>query len=106
MAFTGNEGEQITLEEGAVYTARYRADNPGGIKGAFIGRRHIEQILAQSDCQGLRMYFAKESDGSTTLVVVGADSNQNDQLNLIFERTTRCPETCGSTNPLNSDLKK
>ncbi|MDF3028465.1 MAG: hypothetical protein K0S23_2772 [Fluviicola sp.] len=106
MSFNGNEGEQITLTEGGEYTLRYRSKNPDAVKGVFLGRNHIEAILAQSDCKGLRMYFAEEADGSATLVVAGADSNQNDMLNMIFERLTKCPDVCGSTNPLNSDLKR
>lgn len=105
MSFNGNEGEQITLQEGAEYTLRYRAENPGAVKGVFIGRNHVEALLAQSDCKGLRMYFAKNADGSPTLVVVGADGNQNDLLNLIFQRLNPCPDRCSTANPLNIDPK-
>jgi hypothetical protein len=105
MSFNGNEGEQITLSEGGAYTLRYRSENPNAVKGVFFGRDHIEQILAQSDCKGLRMYFAKNADGSPTLVVVGADSNENDQLNLIFQRLLPCPDRCSTANALNIDPK-
>lgn len=105
MSFNGNEGTQVTLQEGGEYTLRYRAANPGSVKGVFFGRDHIEQILAQSNCKGLRMYFAKNPDGSPTLVVVGADSDQNDQLDLIFENLQPCPDKCGSSNLLNYDPK-
>ncbi|WP_430405786.1 hypothetical protein [Fluviicola sp.] len=105
MSFTGNEGEQITLQEGAEYTLRYRAANPNAVKGVFFGRDHIEAILAQSDCKGLRFYFAKNADGSPTLVIVGADSDQNDQLDLIFQKTAPCPTKCSSSNLLNYDPK-
>lgn len=105
MSFDGNEGEQITLEQGAEYTVRYRSANPDAVKGVFLGRNHIEAILAQSDCQGLRMYFAANADGSPTLVVVGADGNQDDLLNLIFQRLMPCPNHCSGTNPLNLDEK-
>lgn len=105
MSFNGNEGAQVTLQEGGEYTGRYRVANPDAIKGVFFGRNHIEQILAQSDCKGLRMYFAKNPDGTPTLVIVGADSNQNDQLNLIFQNTVPCPDKCSSSNPLNYDPK-
>jgi hypothetical protein len=105
MSFNGNEGSQVTLAEGGEYTLRYRAANPNAVKGVFFGRNHIEAILAQSDCKGLRMYFAENEDGSPTLVVVGADSNQNDQLNLIFEQLMPCPDKCGTSNLLNYDSK-
>lgn len=105
MSFNGNEGEQISLEQGAEYTLRYRSENPDAVKGVFLGRNHIEAILAQSDCKGLRMYFAKNADGSPTLVVVGANENQDDLLNLIFQRLMPCPYQCSGTNPLNIDPK-
>lgn len=101
MAFTGNEGEQITLQEGADYTARFRVDNPGAVKGVFFGRNHMERILAQEDCQGIRLYFAKNLDGSQTLVMVGADSAEEDLLDVIVERAISCPPRCGSVNALN-----
>jgi hypothetical protein len=103
MAFNGNEAVQITLEQGAEYTQRYRAENPGAIKGVFFGRSHIERILAQGDCKGLRLYFAKAEDGVQTLVMVGADSAENDILNVIVEQAQRCPPYCASANSLNSD---
>lgn len=102
MSFTGNEGEQITLAEGGEYTLRYRAANPDAVNGVFFGRNHIEKILAQGDCKGLRLYFAKTEDGKATVVMVGADSAENDLLDVICERATGCPPTCGSINPLNS----
>lgn len=105
MAFNGNEGEQITLALGGELTGKYRIANPGAIKGVFLGRNHIEAILAQGDCKGLRMYFAKNEEGNPTLVIVGADSNQNDLLNLIFDRTSPCPDKCSTPNALNYDPK-
>lgn len=102
MSFNGNEGEQISLEEGAQYTGRYRTANPGAVTGVFFGKDHIQKILAQDDCQGLRFYFASNVDGSQTLVMVGADSTENDLLTVIVERAISCPPYCGGTNPLNS----
>ncbi len=101
MSFTGNEGEQITLQEGADYTLRYRSANPSAKKGVFFGKNHFDKIFAQGDCKGVRFYFAQNEDGSPTLVMVGADSNENDLLNVIVERAVACPPTCGSINPLN-----
>lgn len=101
MSFNGNEGQQVTLEEGAQYTARHRAANPGAIKGVFFGRNHIEKILSQGDCKGLRLYFAENVDGSKTLVMVGADSAENDLLNFVFEMAAPCPNKCSIDNLLN-----
>lgn len=101
MAFNGNEGQQITIQEGGVFTAEYRIANPNAIKGVFFGRTHIEKILAQADCKGLRFYFAKTQEGNPTLVMVGADSNENDLLDLIVDFAQPCPVRCSSSNLLN-----
>ncbi|MNJ83648.1 hypothetical protein D3C87_10700 [compost metagenome] len=104
MSFNGNEGEQISLEEGAGYTARYRANHPDSIIGTFVGKNHVSAILAQSDCHGLRVYLGENAQGGLEFVFVGADSNGNDMLDLIVERTFKCPTFCGGSNPLNSNL--
>jgi len=103
MSFNGNEGSVISLSDGSVLTKRYRDNNPDSGKGVFYGRAHIEAILAQSGCKGIRMYFATEADGSQTVVLVGADSNGDDLLNVVIENGTKCPVTCGSTNVLNNE---
>lgn len=103
MSFIGNEGAQISLQEGGALTAAYRATNPDAIKGVFVGREHVERILAQEDCKGIRLYFAKNVDGSATVVMVGADSTENDQLNLIIDQAKPCPPRCGIANALNSE---
>ena len=103
MSFTGNEGEQITLAEGAALTKAYRDKNPNAIKARFFGRDGIEQILAQTDCKGLRLYFAQGTDGTPELVMVGADSNENDLLDIIYDFSKPCPASCSSVNLLNSD---
>lgn len=105
MSFNGNEGEPISLEQGAELTARYRANHPDSIKGRAVGRTHIEALLNQSDCRGIRVYFGESTDGKTELVFVGVDSNGDDMLNLIIDRTLPCPFLCGSSNPLNSEFK-
>jgi hypothetical protein len=103
MSFTGNEGEQISLEKGAELTARYRSNHPDSTKGMFVGREHIEAIFAQGGCKGLRMYLGQNTDGGMELVIVGADSNGDDMLNIIVDKTVKCPTVCGGTNVLNSD---
>lgn len=106
MAFIGNEGAQISLEEGAQLTKRFRDAYPESGKGVAYGRIQIETLLAQPGCNGIRMYFAKEVDGGETLVLVGVDANGNDMLNLIIESGKRCPTECGANNALNTDYTR
>lgn len=104
MSFNGNEGEFITLREGSEMTKRYRNTiQPGDVIGVFMGKDKIKEILAQNECVGIRFYFAKDENNENTLVVVGADSNQNDLVNgLIADKLRKCPIICSDLNSLNS----
>jgi hypothetical protein len=104
MSFNGNEGDFITLREGSEMTKRYRDTiQPGEVIGVFMGKEKIKAILDQSECKGIRFYFAVNNKGENTLVLVGADSNQNDMVNgLIGDETTPCPQYCSQPNSLNS----
>jgi hypothetical protein len=104
MSFNGNEGDFITLREGSEMTKRYRdAIQPGEVIGVFMGKEKIKAILDQSECVGIRFYFAKDEKNENTLVVVGADSNENDLINgLIADKLMKCPPLCSSLNSLNS----
>ena len=105
MAFTGQEDHDISLDLAARMTKRYRDANLNTIKGVFFGRDAIEAILAQSNCVGIRVYFAL--DGATTpnltAVLVGAKSNEDDIENgVLAEMGKPCPNQCGVNNKLNS----
>lgn len=105
MSFNGNEGEPISLEQGAELTARYRANHPESIKAGAVGRTHVEALLNQSDCRGIRIYLGESAEGKTEFVLVGVDSNGNDILDLIVDKLFPCPFNCSSSNPLNSEFK-
>jgi hypothetical protein len=104
MSFNGNEGAFITLEEGSVMTANYRNTiQQGEVIGQFIRRDLIQDILAQTDCVGIRFYYAIDENGSKNLVCVGVDQNENDLTEgLIADRFKSCPPKCSKRNPLNS----
>jgi hypothetical protein len=68
-----------------------------------MGKEKIKAILDQSECKGIRFYFAVNDKGENTLVLVGADSNQNDMVTgLIADNGFPCPTICGISNSLNS----
>lgn len=102
MAFDGTEGGEITLSEGAALTAEYRRLNSGSTIAHFIGKDLVNAILAQDDCMGLRIYYGINENGDKQLVIVGADSNENDKLDIIADKMLPCPAVCSSTNDLNS----
>lgn len=104
MSFTGNENHAITLSEAAAWTREYRTKNPGATKGHFYGKTAIQRILDQANCVGIRVYYAIDTAGAKQLIIVGAESNENDLYNgQLAERSITCPPRCGVNNPLNSN---
>ncbi|HWB62552.1 MAG TPA: hypothetical protein VG603_03505 [Chitinophagales bacterium] len=101
--FYGDEGTFITLSDGSVLTAAFRKVYPSQPKGYFFGRNKLNDILAQTDCEGIRIYFGRDTSGNLTLVLVGADSSTNDQCSgYILDNGIGCPPTCGASDALNS----
>ncbi len=106
--FTGDEGEVISLSTGSDWTANYRAANPGQTKAFFYGQVILNDILAQADCVGIRIYYAIDEEGDKQLVIVGVDEDGNDQTaGIVADRAKPCPTYCdtgGST--LNDNSSK
>lgn len=101
MAFDGTEGGQIPLAEGAAMTAAYRNSNPNQRKAHFFGKDILNEILDQTGCVGIRMYYGINSSGEKELVLVGVDANENDMLNLVADISFPCPNTCDGKSVLN-----
>lgn len=102
MSFTGNEDHSIPLSTAAAWTKNYRDTNPGTIKGHYFGKDIFQAILAQTNCVGVRIYYAIDDAGVKQLILVGVDANENDLYNgVLGDRSIKCPPTCGATNPLN-----
>ncbi|TNF48427.1 MAG: hypothetical protein EP305_05510 [Bacteroidetes bacterium] len=102
MSFDGKEGAMISLQEAADLTANYRNRNEGAVKGYFYGKDHLETLLSQNGCVGIRIYFGEDNTGTTQLVLVGANGSEDDLLGQVLENGTPCPPRCGSRNDLNS----
>lgn len=103
MSFTGNEDHSISLTDASTLCANYRQNNPGAIKAHFFGKTAIQDILNQTNCVGIRIYYGEDSGGNKQLVVVGTDANENDLTGgYLAERSITCPPYCGgtTTNPL------
>lgn len=101
MTFNGKEGGEITLDLGAAMTAEFRRQNPNTTIAHFFGREILEKLLTQEDCMGVRMYYGIDEHGEKQLVLVGADSNGNDILDLVADISVPCPNACSDRNPLN-----
>ena len=102
MAFNGNEGDFISLKKGAEMTSRYRDENPTKILAHFFGNDKLKQLMLQEGAVGIRMYHGIDENGRKQLVLVAADADQNDILDLVLDLNHPCPNWCSSSNPLNS----
>ena len=102
MSFDGTEGGAIPLSDASAMTANYRSHNRGKIIARFFGKEILHEILNQEGCVGIRVYYALDADNQNQLILVGADSDENDILDLVADLSHPCPLTCSSANPLNS----
>ncbi len=103
MAFDGTEGGAISLSSASAMTAEYRLRNPNSTLAHFFGKDIIEHVLEQNGCMGIRMYYGLDPDtGNKELILVGADADENDMLDVVADLSRPCPNVCGATNALNS----
>ncbi len=104
--FDGSEGDPISLGNAKQWAANYRDKNPGSIEAHFFGSAIIKQILAESGCVGIRMYYTIDNNGQKQIVLVGATSNGSDLFpatdqfdpsdpNVVADVSWPCPPYCG-----------
>ena len=102
MAFDGTEGGAIPLADASAMTKEYRQRNPNQTIAHFFGKDIIQEVLDQEGCVGARFYYGTDEDGNKQIVMVGADSDENDIIGIVADMTFPCPNTCSNPNPLNS----
>jgi hypothetical protein len=104
MAFDGTEGISIDHTTAAAWTKTYRQTHQDEQLGRFFGRDILLSILAQKDCQGIRFYYGL-NELEPQLLAVGADSEENDQLDedcIVADDSAISPPRSGCLNILNS----
>lgn len=104
MASSNQMGNFITLDEASEMTAHYRETiQPGETIAYAISKDFISQVLNQTGCDGLRIYYGINENGDKTLIINGIDMTGDDLYNgLIADGVWACPSFCPSRNPLNS----
>ena len=78
-------------------------------------KSHIESILAQTGCVGLRMYPGMGTDLKTHAIFVGVNENDEDMIQvpnqtlteddddgILVQGGVRCPEICPPESDLNN----
>src|SRR5690606_22056327 len=103
----GNEDHEISLDTASEWNARFRAtigsSDPDQTISHFFGKEYLLSILNQTDCVGLRIYHALDSDNNRHLVICGAKANEDDlYLGVLAEHALKGPLFGGMSNPLNS----
>jgi hypothetical protein len=105
--FNGSEGDPIDLTTAKQWTANYRVkfESRDEISAHFFGSEIIQQILGESNCVGIRIYYAINDSGEKKLILVGVDSNGENLLpsmggrisdggNILADYSWPCPDYC------------
>jgi len=96
--FNAQTGTFIDLATARPMVSGYQSAT-GGTKSVFFGKEMIQAILNQESCVGINIYLAHQEDKGgapqVTLVLVGMDDQENDQLTQnILDMGRRCPLNC------------
>ena len=104
MSFDGNEGAVVDLKDASDWTAKYRTTiSTGDTIAHFFGKNKLLDILNQTGCKGIRIYYGLNDDGEKVLILVGADKDEDDMTSgVVLDHSFRCPPTCSTSNVLNS----
>jgi hypothetical protein len=118
----------ISLQTAISMTSLYRSQRDNILKTEYqnqnilalseaFDRTVFDAVLAESGCQGLRIYYGMSADLKVHAIIVGVDENGNDILpssnaaaaaegeeddGYIIENANRCPPICPGDSPLNS----
>ncbi len=104
MTYTGEENHDISLAQASEMTKRYRENMTAEqtVIAEYFGKDAIMKILKQDHCVGIRAYYALDANMVQNLVLVGVDSNGDDQyLESLAENGLAFPPYGSSPNPLN-----
>lgn len=100
--YTGSGNHIVAMTDAQRYIQNYR-NNPvvPANKAVYFERNIYDKILAQPGCVGVRQYFATNTAGSVTLVLVGVDAKGNDIVSgVIGEGGMLCPPYCAPDTKL------
>lgn len=95
MPVNAQTGDPIDLQTASDWTRNYRNANPGQIIAHGFGSDIIQDVLSQTDCVGMRIYYAINDSGEKSLIIVGVDGAGNDMENgVIADFSNPCPISC------------
>lgn len=104
--YNGSDGGRIDLTTAKKWAKNFRDANPSSqeIISHYYGRDTLDQILAQTGCKGIRVYYGINENRQKELLVVGVDNKGNNMLpasstlapgdNSIMDNSWPCPPIC------------
>jgi len=94
---TGQEDHHISQNEAVQLISNYRQSVPeGSIQAEIFGKEAMVRILNQTECRGLKIYYARKDDGTPVLVLIGVDQYGSEIFpGEIAENGIFCPPICG-----------
>ena len=99
-AFDTTRDHRIPRAEAASLIQAFQAKAEAGAhRASAFNRGAFEQLLAQPNAAGIRIYRAQHKDGSPTMVMVAVDAKGEDLAgtkNLFVQWGTECPPFCTS----------
>ncbi|HEY3429237.1 MAG TPA: hypothetical protein VGK39_01090 [Cyclobacteriaceae bacterium] len=100
-------GDPIDLATARKWAANYRSKltKTDERQAHYFGSDILQQILGQSDCIGIRIYYGIDDAGNKQLMLIGVDSNGENLIpsagarlvegdNIIGDASFPCPNTC------------
>jgi len=81
--FTGAEETWMSEDVSTRWIANYGTQYPQGLIAHFFGFQIINQILNETDCIGIRMYYALNDSGVQQILLVGVNSKGENILPLL-----------------------
>jgi hypothetical protein len=94
----------ISLAEAAQLTKNFRDthQSPDTVIAQKFNKAAIMDILNQTGCCGIRVYYAQDTAGAPKMVFTGVDVNGNDMYTgKLAQHGQPCPSSCSTSNPLN-----
>lgn len=103
--------DQICLNDAVTYTTEWRDKNPGGVTSFIVAIDDLKGVVNELGADYARIYLGYGSDGLEKIMIVGADSSQQDMIldmedpystdSGIYDFSNPCPPTCSdTTSPL------
>jgi hypothetical protein len=94
--FTGKGDHRVNFKKAQTLVKAYQKNKTRKeVKALYFSRDAISKILRQRGCIGLRIYYAKKTTGTNTLVITGVDEKGNDiAKGPLVEFGFPCPPYC------------